>query len=382
MFCVNCGTQFEGKFCPECGTKASVDPSVTTSFSTASAPEAEVKELIYLRDARDCLTMLSNEYSKILIEDIKGVKIKHTIDALMEKKESFEQDKIDLKNSYTEKLQELEEQFKEKLSLGKAALGAYTFGASLLVTGIHKKKDNEKYEALKKEYTDHFEEQTNQKNNDIKRILGEADALEYAFVREYSSNLTVIEKKVKDILNSEKWLIAKANIPSNYLNIDAVPRLTELLAYGRASTWKEACNLYEDELFKLRMVEIGERQLMVQEDILAAQQDILAAQQDLIELNMESINLQSISIELQKAGLDLQRIEVELQSSATEYQRKANENLEELLKEAVEFNKGHQVMAKEMKKIRKNTGCTKRAAQISAFTDFNDMFFGRKVKIR
>ena len=58
--------------------------------------------------------------------------------------------------------------------------------------------------------------------------------------------MAVIQTNVKGILDSERWLIAKANIQPNYLNIDAIPRLIELLTYGRASTWKEACKRAEE----------------------------------------------------------------------------------------------------------------------------------------
>ena len=168
-------------------------------------------------------------------------------------------------------------------------------------------------------------------------------------------------------MNSERWLVTKANIQPAYLNMDAVPRLIELLTYGRASTWKEACNLYEDELFKLRMIDIGERQLSVQEDM-------LAAQKDLVDLSIESINLQHISIELQQAGFNLQE-------QMLDAQRAVSANTADLIAEAIKMNEGHQKVMKEMAKIRKNTGCTKNAARVSAFTDFNDMFFGRRVKI-
>ena len=93
MFCVNCGTQFEGKFCPECGTKINTVIDFTQGNNTSYT---EVKELTYLRDARDCLLALSNEYSKILIEDVKGVQVKKEIEILLQKKDRLAQEVVDL----------------------------------------------------------------------------------------------------------------------------------------------------------------------------------------------------------------------------------------------------------------------------------------------
>ena len=367
MFCVNCGAKFEGKFCPECGTKAATESDFQKAAGAFTTEE--VKELPYLRDARDCLLALSNEYTKILIEDIKAVQVKKEIEFLTSKRAVISEEIQTLEKEYQERLNAIDEEGnKQKISVGKAALGVYTCGLSLLATGIHKKKNIAGIEAAKSFNQDWFEREVNPKKEEVESLTNKANSLEDRFLEEYNKNIAIIKTQVKSILDSEKWLIAKSNIPSNYLNIDAIPRLIELLTYGRATSWREACNFYEDELFKLRMIDIGERQLLMQEDI-------LEAQKDLIELTMESINLQHISLELQQAGLILQEQLLETQKNFTA-------NTEILVKEAIKLNGAHQIMLKEMNKIRKNTGCTKRAAQISAFTDFNDMFFGRKVKIK
>lgn len=370
MFCVNCGAKFEGKFCPECGTKAGIaDAAVQPS---TPSPDIEIKELGYLRGARDCLLALSNAYSNILVEDIKGVQVKHEIDALMEKREALVMEINSLEADYQVKMDELDaEENKQKISVGKVALGVYTCGLSLLATGIHKKKRASEIEAIdtaRNLRTGLLERLTNPKKEEIEKLDNLANTLESKFIEEYNKNMSIIKNTVNDILNSQKWLVAKANIPADYMNIDAVPRLIELLAYGRAATWQEACNIYEDELFKSRMLNISERQLAVQEDI-------LSAQQDLIDLNIENINLNRISIELQQAGLSLQE-------DLIENQNKITSNTETLIAEAIKTNKSHQAMLQEMARIRKNTGATKNAASLSAFVNTWQMFSGTKIKFR
>lgn len=375
MFCVNCGTQFEGKFCPECGTKINTVIDFTQGNNTSYT---EVKELTYLRDARDCLLALSNEYSKILIEDVKGVQVKKEIEILLQKKDRLAQEVVDLETEFHKEIEAIaNEANKQKVSAGKVALGVYTCGLSLLATGIHKKKKSSELAAIEENINskkEHLESQVQPRKEEIENLINYADTLEARFLEQYNQNLAVIKITVNDILHSDKWLAAKANINPTYLNIDAIPRLIELLTYGRAATWREACNIYEDELFKARMINIGERQLSVQEDM-------LAAQRDLIELNIESINMQRISLQLQQVGLALQDEMFGNQKEMLESQKQLVANTAVLIDEAIKSNAGQQVLLKEMVKVRKNTGCSKNAALLSAFTDCSDMFFARRVKI-
>ena len=127
MFCVNCGAKFEGKFCPECGTKAATESDFQKAAGAFTTEE--VKELPYLRDARDCLLALSNEYTKILIEDIKAVQVKKEIEFLTSKRAVISEEIQTLEKEYQERLNAIDEEGnKQKISVGKAALGVYTCG--------------------------------------------------------------------------------------------------------------------------------------------------------------------------------------------------------------------------------------------------------------
>lgn len=73
MFCMNCGMKFEGKFCPECGTKVSEQGNCAQMNNVSTTG---VEALNYLRGAQECLLLLSNEYTKILAEDVKEIRTK------------------------------------------------------------------------------------------------------------------------------------------------------------------------------------------------------------------------------------------------------------------------------------------------------------------
>ena len=363
MFCVNCGSKFEGKFCPECGTPAGGAPS---QMGQTNSSLGEVKELEYLRNARDFMLELANEYSRILEEDIKAVQVKKEANVHIEEKAALEAEVDRLTNECRVSIDRIEnEANKKEISLGKAALGMMTYGLSLAATGIHKKKDLERIEENKLKIREQYDTKIKNKMYRIQELNVVLDNINNKFWEDYNASLDNIRDNVNRILTSDKWLEAKANIQPNYFNIDAIPKLIEYLSYGRARTWSEACALYEDEMFKMKMIDIGERQIAVQEDI-------LESQQDLIDLSVESINLQKLSLELQKAGFEIQKQILESQETIAA-------NTAVLVQEAFESNKAHKEMIKKMAKIRKDTKCTKNAARISAFIDTHDLFFGKKV---
>ena len=47
MNCNQCGTQFEGKFCPNCGTPATAEAPVVNAASSAPVAEVKKKKPIY-----------------------------------------------------------------------------------------------------------------------------------------------------------------------------------------------------------------------------------------------------------------------------------------------------------------------------------------------
>lgn len=329
MFCTNCGTQFEGIFCPNCGKKVG---------DKAEQESQQPRELQILRNARDCFTRLEDGNVRLemaLAEEI------YINDLIAAKQEELNQINLEL-----EKL----DKTAGGISAGKAALALYTGGASLLFTGIHKNKDkNKKYLAAKDEVT-----------TKVRKLEEEIEELkEDCFARERQAQ--IIYKESKELLASDKWKEAKTMINPSYFDVESVTSLIEYLIYGRASTWKEACNLLEDERYKATMITLNAAQLSVQ-------QQMAEAQNELIDLTMESIDLQKQELNVQLESSDLQRQSIEVQKQQIMQAYKMNDFLGKQLEE--------------MQKIRKNTKKTARAAKLSAFLNTLDALTVDSVKIR
>lgn len=296
MFCVNCGTKFEGKFCPNCGTPSGGNAGENGNGSQGQQAQNDGKiiELDLLRLVRDCLNQLetyNREYEvEVIREEIIKMKIREV------------QDEMEGKNSD-----------ESSLGMGKTAkklLAMSTSGASLVVEKMIKEKKKKEKAPMYLEIIEQLEKERSESYE----------------VREKICN------NVKDVLKSDKWLSAKAKISPDYMNFDAVPILIEYLTYGRANSWKEAVNLYEDELFKNRMIDINLKQLSTQEAM-------LEAQNEMIDLTMENVEIQRQQLEIQKDTLQVVYSSNEILHRQTE----------------------------EMQKIRRNTKQTARAAKLSAF---------------
>ena len=219
MFCMNCGTKFEGKFCPECGTKVSEQNNFVERDSSSTN---EIEELNYLRGAQECLLLLSNEYTKIIAENVKEIRAKKELESFVKTKKVLEQQALKLENEYKDKIKKIEEEinqkrFENKISKSKAALGVYTMGLSLLVTGINKKAkvNDTEMKKLDEELKNKKEIIENELKNNLSIIEGKiaevtqyTDSLEEVYVENYNKNMDIIKTSVNEILNSEKWKIA------------------------------------------------------------------------------------------------------------------------------------------------------------------------------
>lgn len=290
MFCTNCGTQFEGKFCPECGQAVGNN---VNGKNASKEDSQEIEELKILRDVRDIFNKLIDYNTQVVHEQMN----QHMLESSL--------------NQARARLHEIES--KSEVSVGKAALAAYTLGVSAIFTGMKSKsKQQEKEIAIQKQ------------QEIIDKLQRQID--------EGTAGLNKIYAKAKELLESDNWKRAKMRIADEYLNYDAVPLLIEYLTYGRASSWKEAINLYEDQQFKNRMIDIGTQQLSVQNEL-------LEAQNELIDISLKNL-------EIQQEQLDMQRI---------------------LVRKVYETNDILKRQSEEMRKIRKNTRQTTTAACLSAF---------------
>ncbi len=243
MFCTNCGTEFKGIFCPNCGKKVE---------NEAEKEPQQPRELQILRNAWDCFIKL--EQANVRLEMAMAQEV-YINDLIKNKQEEINQRNL-----------ELEKLGKEAggISKGKAALAVCTYGASLLFTGIHKNKDKDrKYIAEKEE-----------KTIKVKELEEEVEGLKKNYF-DYEKQTEIIYKEAKEVLASDKWKEAKAMINPSYFDIDSIISLNEYLIYGRASTWKEACNLLEDERYKAKMIALNTAQLSVQQQMVETQNELI-----------------------------------------------------------------------------------------------------------
>lgn len=351
MFCMNCGTKFEGEFCPSCGKKMGDGMEKELQQS---------RELQILRNARDCLIKLEQYNVKLEMAIAQEVYINNLIES---KQEEIKQKSLEL-----EKIGETSE---EGISKGKAVLAAYTLGASLLFTGIHKNKDkNKKYIAAKEETT-----------IKVKELEDEIEKLK-KYCSNYEVQTETIYREAKAVLASDKWKEAKTIINPSYLDVDSIILLIEYLTYGRANTWKEACNLLEDERYKATMINLNMAQLSTQQQMLETQNELVNLTVESIELQKESLELQWESVKMQEQGLELQEQGLGLQLEGIDLQKQSIDIQRQQIMQAYQMNDFLGKQLQEVQKMRKDTKKTARAAKISAFLNVLDALTVDTVKIK
>lgn len=454
MFCVNCGIKFEGKFCPECGTK--VGESIEKGVQS-------IKELEILRNARDCLMKFEKsnirlelvaaqrEYLNSLVESIKEdirqkhindekikeikqkeEKIKAIKERIKEKQKEAEQETEELeeeKDLIEEKKQEMKQQIeagpKKRISLIKALIAYMTMGISLLFIGISKVDERShtmELEKVKKEI-DELEESIAEKEKNMqslynaimdldkniksirrdiknmKNTTGKLDidteklekkiSLLEMYYSKCEEQVFVIFKEAKNVLKSDKWREVKAVINPNYLDLDSIMSLIGYLTYGRASTWKEACNLLEDERYKEAMLQVNIAQLSVQQQMVEAQNELINLAVESIKLQEIGVSLQAESNNLQENSVDLQIENIKLQAKSVGLQMKEidlqSQNIQiqkKYLMNAYQTNHFLSKQLEEMKKIRRDTRKTQKSAKTIAFINALDLMTPNAIYIR
>lgn len=70
--------------------------------------------------------------------------------------------------------------------------------------------------------------------------------------------LTEVKRSLSEILNDDKTIWAMDILQDKYFDLNAVTCFLNYLIYRRADSYKEAVNLYEEELHRFRMEELQE----------------------------------------------------------------------------------------------------------------------------
>lgn len=108
-----------------------------------------------------------------------------------------------------------------------------------------------------------------------------------------------VEKEIKGLFQSEEWEFVQSYIPKNYVDTEAIDFFINAVTNKRADTLKEAINLYEDYLYQLRMEELQQNQMLMQQATLEAAQEQLAAT---MEQNAKLANIEKKSIQTARAA--------------------------------------------------------------------------------
>ena len=119
------------------------------------------------------------------------------------------------------------------------------------ITFLYKKLFSEKYGSVDFEFDININELKTLFIEINKAYEEEANKLVYKL----DQAINFHKNYVLDIINFSKELSKEFNLPIKYRNLNSILPLIELILDGRAETWMEAINLFEDEKFKVKLLD-------------------------------------------------------------------------------------------------------------------------------
>lgn len=259
MFCVECGTKFEGKFCPNCGHASEDVASVSTNINQSLDQKQELMEAI---------KKLGEYYKKLkcLSDQVHSSEYRITY---------FEYKRKELSNK-----KESGMLMGMAKAYGKATLAVATCGVSAVISGVSKHGKNKKKAEMNFSIDQEIQNELNKANQNI--------------------------MEAKSIVSSPEFCELCNIIPEEYQYPDTVDFMVTALRQGRADNWKELVNLYHDDMFKQELIEINLEQLDVQKDILDNTYDILEETKLMtdIEIGILDISLDERNLLIEKMIAD------------------------------------------------------------------------------
>ncbi len=270
MFCVQCGTKFEGRFCPNCGTAVNNNTSVeevVTPKPTVGMVENCSGEFTSVRTIRKYYEKMER-----VMAEVNEINY-HIAELGMERE-------YEIADCFIGMEQEVEREAKKDGLLKKATKAYFTMGISVVMDNKKKKQVQEGVEARGREKIDFINEKYD------KQIEAEKQKIE---MRLDCLNSLASEKEFYD---------AKLSMPEEYLDYDIIDFMYVSIQNGRADTWKELLSIYHDELYKRQMIDLNKKQLEALNEIKELEEDIFAVTGEILETTID------VRDEIKKSALE------------------------------------------------------------------------------